>query len=125
SIVGFSHTHFSGTGHSDLGDVLLMPFTGNPGLERGDPEKPRSGYASRFRHADEKAEPGYYAVTLDDYKVRAELTTSTRVGVHRYAFPKGTDAKVLLDMRTSMYDYPGKVLWSRMRVRADGTVTGF
>ncbi|WP_182068442.1 GH92 family glycosyl hydrolase [Stenotrophomonas pavanii] len=125
SIVGFSHTHFSGTGHSDLGDILLMPFTGNPGLERGDPEKPRSGYASRFRHADEKAEPGYYAVTLDDYKVRAELTTSTRVGVHRYAFPKGTDAKVLLDMRTSMYDYPGKVLWSRVRVRADGTVTGF
>jgi predicted alpha-1,2-mannosidase len=47
------------------------------------------------------------------------------VGVHRYAFPKGTDAKVLLDMRTSMYDYPGKVLWSRVRVRADGTVTGF
>ncbi len=125
SIVGFSHTHFSGTGHSDLGDILLMPFTGNPGLERGDPEKPRSGYASRFRHDDEKAEPGYYAVTLDDYKVRAELTTSTRVGVHRYAFPKGADAKVLLDMRTSMYDYPGKVLWSRVRVRADGTVTGF
>lgn len=125
SIVGFSHTHFSGTGHSDLGDILLMPFTGSPGLERGDPEKPRSGYASRFRHDDEKAEPGYYAVTLDDYKVRAELTTSTRVGVHRYAFPKGTDAKVLLDMRTSMYDYPGKVLWSRVRVRADGTVTGF
>lgn len=125
SIVGFSHTHFSGTGHSDLGDILLMPFTGTPGLERGDPEKPRSGYASRFRHAGEKAEPGYYAVTLDDYKVRAELTTSTRVGVHRYAFPKGADAKVLLDMRTSMYDYPGKVLWSRVRVRADGTVTGF
>lgn len=125
SIVGFSHTHFSGTGHSDLGDILLMPFTGTPGLERGDPEKPGSGYASRFRHADEKAEPGYYAVTLEDYRVRAELTTSTRVGVHRYAFPKGTDAKVLLDMRTSMYDYPGKVLWSRVRVRADGTVTGF
>ncbi|QDL28290.1 GH92 family glycosyl hydrolase [Stenotrophomonas maltophilia] len=125
SIVGFSHTHFSGTGHSDLGDILLMPFTGTPGLERGDPEKPRSGYASRFRHADEKAEPGYYAVTLDDYRVRAELTTSARVGVHRYAFPQGTDAKVLLDMRTSMYDYPGKVLWSRVRVRADGTVTGF
>ncbi|WP_204128457.1 hypothetical protein, partial [Pseudomonas ogarae] len=74
---------------------------------------------------DEKAEPGYYAVTLDDYKVRAELTTSARVGVHRYAFPKGTEAKVLLDMRTSMYDYPGKILWSRVRVRGDGTITGF
>ena len=50
SIVGFSHTHFSGSGHSDLGDVLLMPYTGEPGLERGDPDKPRSGYASRFSH---------------------------------------------------------------------------
>ena len=98
SIVGFSHTHFSGTGHSDLGDILLMPFTGSPGLERGDPEKPRSGYASRFRHDDEKAEPGYYAVTLDDYKVRAELTTSARAGVHRYAFPKGADQLPALDL---------------------------
>lgn len=125
SIVGFSHTHFSGTGHSDLGDVLLMPFTGDPGLERGDPEVPRSGYASRFRHDDEVAEPGYYAVTLDDHRVRAELTASARAGVHRYAFPAGEAARVLLDLRTSMYDYPGKVLWSRLRLHADGTVTGF
>jgi putative alpha-1,2-mannosidase len=50
SIVGFSHTHFSGSGHSDLGDVLVMPFTGDPGLDRGDPDTPRSGYASRFHH---------------------------------------------------------------------------
>lgn len=125
SIVGFSHTHFSGSGHSDLGDVLVMPFTGDPGLERGDPEKPRSGYASRFDHKDEKAEPGYYAVTLQDYKVRAELTASARTGVHRYTYPKGEEAKLLLDLRTSLYDYPGKILWSRLRLREDGTVTGF
>ncbi len=125
SIVGFSHTHFSGSGHSDLGDVLVMPFTGDPGLERGDPEKPRSGYASRFDHKDEKTEPGYYAVTLQDYKVRAELTASARTGVHRYTYPKGQEAKVLLDLRTSLYDYPGKILWSRLRLREDGTVTGF
>ncbi|MBD8643238.1 GH92 family glycosyl hydrolase [Stenotrophomonas sp. CFBP 13724] len=125
SIVGFSHTHFSGSGHSDLGDVLLMPYTGEPGLERGDPDKPRSGYASRFSHKDERAEPGYYAVTLDDYRVRAELTASERVGVHRYRFPAGEQAKVLLDLRTSLYDYPGKILWSRLRVHEDGTVTGF
>jgi predicted alpha-1,2-mannosidase len=125
SIVGFSHTHFSGTGHSDLGDVLLMPVAGAVKLERGDPEKPGSGYASRFRHDDERAEPGYYAVTLDDYGVRAELTASARVGVHRYAFPQGKPAHVLLDLRTSMYDYPGKVSWSRLRLRPDGTVTGF
>lgn len=125
SIVGFSHTHFSGSGHSDLGDVLVMPYTGTPGLERGDPDKPRSGYASRFHHDREVAEPGYYAVTLDDYKVRAELTASPRTGVHRYTYPKGEDAKVLLDLRTSLYDYPGKILWSRVRIREDGTVTGF
>ena len=125
TIVGFSHTHFSGTGHSDLGDVLVMPIAGEVKLERGDAGKPGSGYISRFSHDDEVAEPGYYAVTLQDYGIRAELTASARVGVHRYTFPKGKPAHVLVDLRTSMYDYPGKVLWSRLRLRADGTVTGF
>jgi predicted alpha-1,2-mannosidase len=125
TIVGFSHTHFSGTGHSDLGDVLLMPIAGEVRLERGDADKPGSGYTSRFRHDDERAEPGYYAVTLDDYGVRAELTATARVGVHRYSFPKGKPAHVLVDLRTSMYDYPGKVSWSRLRLQPDGTVTGF
>ena len=125
TIVGFSHTHFSGTGHSDLGDVLLMPISGDVRLERGDPDRPGSGYTSRFRHEDETAQPGYYAVTLDDYGVRAELTATARVGVHRYAFPRGKPAHVLIDLRTSLYDYPGKVLWSRLRLRPDGTVTGF
>lgn len=125
SIVGFSHTHFSGTGHSDLGDVLLMPIAGEVKLDRGDSKVARSGYRSSFRHDDEVAQPGYYAVTLDDYKIRAELTASERVGVHRYRFPQGQAAHVLIDLRTSLYDYPGKVLWSRLRLRADGTVTGF
>ncbi len=125
TIVGFSHTHFSGTGHSDLGDLLLMPTTGALRLERGNPDQPGSGYTSRFSHTSESAQPGYYAVTLDDYKVRAELTASARVGMHRYSFPAGQPAHVLLDLRTSMYDYPGKILWSRIRVRPDGTVTGF
>lgn len=125
TIVGFSHTHFSGTGHSDLGDVLLMPIAGEVRLERGDVAKPGSGYTSRFTHAKEVAAPGYYAVTLDDYAIRAELTASARVGVHRYAFPKGKPAHVLIDLRTSLYDYPGKVQWSRLRLRPDGTVTGF
>ena len=125
TIVGFSHTHFSGAGHSDLGDVLLMPISGTPKLERGNPDVPGSGYTSRFRHETEQAQPGYYAVTLDDGGVRAELSATARVGVHRYTFPEGKPAHVLVDLRTSMYDYPGKVLWSRLRVRADGTVTGF
>jgi predicted alpha-1,2-mannosidase len=124
SIVGFSHTHFSGTGHSDLGDVLVMPISGAVKLEPGDSGQPGSGYRSRFSHADEQARPGYYAVGLSDYGIRAELTAGERIGVHRYRFPKDKPAHVLIDLRTSMYDYPGKVLWSRLRLRADGTLTG-
>ncbi len=124
TILGFSHTHFSGSGHSDLGDVLLQPISGDVRLEPGESERPGSGYRSRFTHEQEKAEPGYYAVTLLDYDVRVELTATARVGVHRYTYPVGKPAHVLLDLRSSIYNYPGKVLWSRVRVRADGTVTG-
>ena len=125
TILGFSHTHFSGAGHSDLGDALMTPIAGEVRLEPGDATQPLSGYRSRFSHATERAEPGYYAVTLADYGVRAELTATPRVGLHRYTFPAGKPAHVLVDLRSSIYDYPGKVLWSRMRVRPDGTVTGF
>jgi predicted alpha-1,2-mannosidase len=125
TILGFSHTHFSGAGHSDLGDVLVMPISGEVRLEPGDAGKPQSGYRSRFSHDTEQAQPGYYAVTLSDYGVRAELTATPRVGLHRYTFPAGSPAHVLVDLRSVIYDYPGKVLWSRIRVRPDGTVTGY
>jgi len=125
TILGFSHTHFSGAGHSDLGDVLLMPASGdNVPLEPGDIEKKQPGYRSRFSHAAEHAEPGYYAVTLEDAHVQAELTASERVGIHRYTFAEGARRHLLLDLRSSIYNYPGKVLWSRIRIRKDGTVTG-
>ena len=124
SLLGFSHTHFSGSGHSDLGDFLVMPIAGDVKLDPGTPEQPGSGYRSRFSHDTEKAEAGYYAVTLSDYGVRAELTANQRVGFHRYTFPKGKPAHVLLDLRPSIYDYDGKVLWASLRVRPDGTVTG-
>jgi predicted alpha-1,2-mannosidase len=125
TILGFSHTHFSGAGHSDLGDVLVVPISGEVRLEPGDADKPLSGYRSRFSHDTEQAQPGYYAVTLSDYGVRAELTATTRVGLHRYTFPAGSPAHVLVDLRSVIYDYPGKVLWSRIRVRPDGTVSGY
>jgi predicted alpha-1,2-mannosidase len=125
TVLGFSHTHFSGAGHSDLGDVLVVPISGDVRLDPGDADKPLSGYRSRFSHDTEQAEPGYYAVTLSDYGVRAELTASSRVGLHRYTFPAGKPAHVLVDLRSVIYDYPGKVLWSRIRVRPDGTVTGY
>ena len=125
TILGFSHTHFSGAGHSDLGDVLLMPISGDDvSLEPGDIEKTQPGYRSRFSHTSEVAEPGYYRVLLQDSAVRAELTASERVGVHRYTFAEGAKRNVLLDLRSSIYNYPGKVLWSRITIHADGTVTG-
>lgn len=124
TIMGFSHTHFSGSGHSDLGDVLVMPIAGEVKLDPGDEKIPGSGYRSRFDHATEVEQAGYYAVTLADYDVRAELTANRRVGWHRYTFPAGKPAHVLLDLRPSIYDYSGKVLWSNLQVRADGTVTG-
>ena len=114
TLLGFSHTHFSGAGHSDLGDFLLVPISGEVKLD----------YGSRFSHSSEVARPGYYAVTLEDYGVRAELTATTRAGLHRYTFPAGAPARVLLDLRSSIYNYEGKVLWSRIRSRADGMVTG-
>jgi predicted alpha-1,2-mannosidase len=124
SILGFSHTHFSGAGHSDLGDILLMPYTGETKLEPGYPERAFSGYRSRFRHQDEHAEPGYYAVKLLDNDVDVELTASERVGLHRYQYQAGATAKVILDLRSSIYDYAGKNLWSRLRVRSDSLITG-
>lgn len=122
TILGFSHTHFSGAGHSDLGDILLQPISGDVNLEPGDAD--HAGYRSKFNHASEKASPGYYAVTLEDYGIRAELTATTRVGVHRYSYPTNKPEHILIDLRSSIYNYPGKVLWSRLRVRNDGTITG-
>ena len=124
TILGFSHTHFSGSGHSDLGDVLLQPISGDVRLEPGEIDQPGSGYRSRFNHQQERAQPGYYAVDLLDYGVHAELTASPRVGVHRYTYPAGKPAHVLLDLRSSIYNYPDKVLWSSLRIRSDGTITG-
>jgi len=126
TIQGFSHTHFSGAGHSDLGDVLVMPQAGaEVRLDPGDPKQPGSGYRSRYDHAREAARPGYYAVDLTDSGVRAELTAGTRIGVHRYAFPSGQAAHLLIDLRSSLYNYPGKILWSGLHLRGDGTLTGF
>ncbi|WP_313031852.1 GH92 family glycosyl hydrolase [Massilia alkalitolerans] len=124
SILGFSHTHFSGSGHSDLGDVLLMPTSGETKLEPGYPERPFSGYRSRFSHEQERAEPGYYAVRLQDNEVDVELTASERVGLHRYRFRKDATAKLILDLRSSIYDYGSKNLWSRLRVVDATTLTG-
>ena len=125
TIVGFSHTHFSGTGHSDLGDILVMPGTGQVKLVPGNAEDPDSGYRSRFSHDSEKSRPGYYEVFLDDSGVKVQLTASPRVGVHKYTYPEGKDAHVILDLGHGIYNYDGKVLWSAMRVENETLVTGY
>ncbi len=125
SILGFAHTHFSGTGHSDLGDVLLMPTVGKLQLDPGTKENPDAGYRSRFSHDEESAQPGYYSVVLKDDNIKAELTATTRVGFHKYTFPQSDSAHVILDLVSSIYNYDGKVLWSQIRVENNTTVTGF
>ncbi|MBR5563813.1 MAG: GH92 family glycosyl hydrolase [Bacteroidales bacterium] len=125
TIVGFSHTHFSGTGHSDLGDILLMPSTGEVKLDPGTAQDPDSGYRSRFSHENEKATPGYYEVLLSDSGVKAQLTATPRVGVHKYTFPKNKDAHVILDLGHGIYNYDGKVLWSVLRVENETLITGY
>ncbi|QKG56554.1 glycoside hydrolase family 92 protein [Hymenobacter sp. BRD128] len=104
-LIGFSHTHLSGTGGSDLGDVLIMPYTGPLRTDKGRQPVPHQGYLSRYSHQREVARPGYYAVTLDDYGIRAELTASARVGMHRYTFPKdGKPARVIIDLKEGIDD---------------------
>ena len=125
TIVGFSHTHFSGTGHSDLGDILIMPTTGELKLNPGTEEQPESGYRSRFSHEKEKSMPGYYEVMLDDYNVKAQLTATQRVGVHKYTFPKGGDGRIILDLNHGIYNYDGKTLWASIRVESPTLITGY
>jgi len=125
TIVGFSHTHLSGTGHSDLGDILLMPTTGTLKLTPGRAQTPDEGYRSRYDHATEKATPGYYEVTLADYGIRARLTATQRVGVHQYTFPQGEDGHLILDLTHGIYNYDGKVLWANLRVENDTLLTGY
>ena len=125
TIVGFSHRHLSGTGHSDLGDILLMPFTGQVRLNPGTADAPEKGYRSRYSHENEVASPGYYAVDLTDDGIRAELTATPRVGVHRYTYPAGARQQLVLDLGHGIYNYEGKVRWSTLRVENDTLLTGF
>lgn len=124
TIVGFSHTHLSGTGHSDLGDILIMPTSGKIQTNPGTADAPETGYRSRFSHKTEQSSPGYYEVKLDDYGILAQLTATQRVGIHRYTFPS-TDAQFILDLGHGIYNYQGKTLWSYLRVENDTLLTGY
>ncbi len=125
TIVGFSHTHFSGTGHSDLGDFLVMPTVGPLQLEPGDKTNPKSGFRSAFSHSTEVAEPAYYKVRLDDDGILAEMTATMRVGMHQYTFPASDSSHIVLDLMHGIYNYDDKNVWTYARIVNDHTIVGF
>ena len=123
TILGFAHTAFSGTGHSDLGDVLVMPTVGRPDLADG--ERGGPSFGSAYRHETEEAEPGMYRVRLDRYDVLAEMTATERVGVHRYTFEEGGAAHLAVDLAYNIYHHPDKNVWTFVRVEDDSTLVGY
>ena len=125
TIIGFAHTNFSGTGHSDLGDFLVMPTIGELVLDPIVTKDHQKGFYSTFTHENEEASPGYYKVNLDSYNIKAELTTSDRVGYHKYTFPKTDEAHIILDMVYNVYHHDNKNVWTFIRVENDTLVTGY
>ncbi len=125
TITGFSHTHFSGTGHSDLGDFLIMPTVGKLQLNAGTEDHPERGYRSVFSHKNEVAKPNYYKVKLEDHNIIAELTTSARVGFHQYTFPASDNAHIIFDLAAGLYNYPEKNVWTFVRIENDTLITGY
>ncbi len=125
TIIGFSHTNFSGTGHSDLGDFLVMPTQGELVLEPLKTSDNRKGFYSTFSHTNEKASPGYYSVDLESYGIKTELTASERVGFHQYTFPKTDSAHIILDLVYNVYHHDNKNVWTFLRIENDSLVTGY
>ena len=124
SIMGFSHTHLSGTGVGDMLDILLMPCTGAVKTTPGPLENPEEGYRSRFSHNEEIAVPGYYSVVLKDYQIRAELSATTRAGIHKYTFPSSSTSHFVLDLAHGYEDGPGSVRWAKLKVIGKDTIVG-
>lgn len=116
TVIGFAHTHLSGTGIGDKGDILLMPMTGDNGLKAAD-------YMSGYTHAKEKAQAGYYRTHLDRYGIDAELTATTRTGYHRYTFPATDAARVMINL----YDGIGWDAARELSLKAvnDSTIEGY
>lgn len=118
-ILGFSHTHLSGTGAGCLGDVMLMPTVGDVHLDAG---SPGDGYASKFSHARETATPGYYRVFLETPGVTAEMTATLRCGFHRYTFPASDQSHIILDLAHGIGNDPADTM---VRVENQDTISGY
>ncbi len=122
SILGFSHTRYSGTGRGSGGDILFMPTSGRIQLEAGDAGNSSTGYRSSFSHKNESASAGYYKVLLDDYNITAELTTSRRVGFHRYTYQDSDSANVIIDLSHGISDHPDSIY---LKITGDNSIEGF
>jgi predicted alpha-1,2-mannosidase len=121
SIIGFSHTHLSGTGCPDMGDIMFMPVTGDVTFNAGSPENTSTGYRSRFSHQNEEAHPGYYKVLLDDYHIGVELTATERTGFHRYTYPASEHSGIIIDLEHGIGD---RTLESGISLLNDTTIVG-
>ena len=119
-IYGFSHTHLSGTGISDYGDILLMPTVGEVFFDALKDGRTEEGYASRFQHRNETATPGYYSVKLDDDNILVELTATARAGLHRYTFPRTGEANIIIDLT-----HRDKVIDSGFSITGNTTAVGW
>ena len=126
-VKGFSQNHLNGTGIPDLGDILIMPFTGAVRMETGSQADPGQGYSSHYSHAQEVARPSYYSVWLKDHRVRVELTATERVAFHRYTFPADRPGHIIIDLLQGNFDAG----WQHPRVKAhllklnDSTLIGW
>jgi len=117
-IYGFSHTHLSGTGIPDYGDILVMPFTGDENWNNGSDGKP--GYRSRFSHDEESASPGYYQVKLKDDNINVQLTATARAGLHSYQYIKDDIQKLIIDL-----EHRDLVINSWIRIISDTEIEGY
>jgi predicted alpha-1,2-mannosidase len=121
AILGFSHTHLSGTGVGDYGDIRFMPMSGNLQIRPGKEDEP--GYRSKFSHNKEKASPGYYKVFLEDSRINAEFTVTSRCGFHQYTFPESAESYILIDLTESVMSEKNPEL--SVQVINDHEISGF
>lgn len=122
-IFGFSHTHLSGTGVGDYGDIRFMPTIGEVKTMPGTAQHPDSGYASVFLHDMEMAKAGYYAVHLQDYDIYVGLTATEHAGFHKYLFPKTDQAHIIVDLKESVTSET--ILGSEIKIESDYAISGY
>ena len=123
TVIGFSHTHLSGTGIGDLFDITVMPVTGEVTYARGEEKDPASGMWSYADRTKEITKPGYYSVPLTRYGITAEMTATERVGLHRYTFPASDAAAVVFDLENGgCWD---KATQTHLEKEGDSRITGW